>query len=293
MNALREGWFSDINEKMWPGQALSLRVEEVLFHEKSLYQDVMVLNTQSYGTVLVLDGCIQVTARDEFAYQEMCTFLPLNSHPNPEKVLVIGGGDGGVVREAVKHPKVKQVVLCEIDQMVIDVSKKYLPSMAVGLSSPKLELVIGDGFEYLKKQKDQFDVIITDSSDPENSEGSAPAAPLFQSEYFKLLSEALRDGGLTCSQGETIWFDLELIARLKNSCKEIFPVVDYGYVSIPTYIGGQIGFLLNSKNPETNFRKPVHRWTDEECEQLNLNYYTSEIHEAAFTLPRFARKRLS
>jgi len=250
-------------------------------------------SSSTYGTVLVLDGVIQATEKDEFAYQEMCTFLPLNSHPNPERVLIIGGGDGGVAREVSKHPKVKEVVMCEIDQVVIDACKKYMPSMAVGFDSPKLNLFVGDGFEYMKKHTDYFDVIITDSSDPETSEGEAPAASLFQNEYFRLLHSALREGGITCSQGETLWFDLELISKLKKNCQEIFPVVDYAYVSIPTYIGGQIGFLLNSKNSETNFRKPVTQWTDEECEKHKLEYYSTEIHEASFILPRFARKALS
>jgi len=123
-------------------------------------------NRKSYGRVLILDGVIQCTERDEFSYQEMITFLPLAAHPNPKRVLIIGGGDGGVARECVKFPTVETVVQCEIDDRVIEVSKEYLPFMASGFESPKLVLHVGDGFEFMGKHKNEFDVIITDSSDP-------------------------------------------------------------------------------------------------------------------------------
>ncbi len=187
---------------------MTLKVKEIISVEKSKYQDVLVFESANYGNVLVLDGVIQATERDEFAYllvgswcvnsryQEMITHLAMNSHPNPEKVLVIGGGDGGVLREVVKHSCVKEAILCDIDEAVIRLSKKYLPSMAVGFQHPAVKVHIGDGFEFLKNYKNSFDVIITDSSDPEG-----PAESLFQEPYFKLLSEALRDGGVITTQG--------------------------------------------------------------------------------------------
>jgi len=187
---------------------MTLKVKEIISVEKSKYQDVLVFESANYGNVLVLDGVIQATERDEFAYllvvrwfvnsryQEMITHLAMNSHPNPEKVLVIGGGDGGVLREVVKHSCVKEAILCDIDEAVIRLSKKYLPSMAVGFQHPAVKVHIGDGFEFLKNYKNSFDVIITDSSDPEG-----PAESLFQEPYFKLLSDALRDGGVITTQG--------------------------------------------------------------------------------------------
>jgi len=287
MDSLKAGWFSEISP-MWPSQCMSLEIEEVLHKEKSKFQDIAILKTKSYGTVLVLDGVIQCTERDEFSYQEMITFLPLNSHPNPEKVLIVGGGDGGVAREVVKHPSVVSVVQCEIDDRVVEVSKKYLPFMAKGFNDPKVNLFIGDGFEFIKNHPGEFDVIITDSSDP-----IGPAASLFQESYFELLRKALRPGGLVCSQGENMWFHQDIIKPLAKSCQELYPVVDYAYTCIPTYPGGQIGFILCSTNPETKFREPVHRFTDEDCERMELRYYCSDIHSAAFVLPRFARAMLS
>ncbi|XP_010848487.1 PREDICTED: spermidine synthase, partial [Bison bison bison] len=164
------------------------------------------LGSKSYGNVLVLDGVIQCTERDEFSYQEMIANLPLCSHPNPRKVLIIGGGDGGVLREVVKHSSVEAVVQCEIDEDVIQVSKKFLPSMAVGYSSSKLTLHVGDGFEFMKQNQDAFDVIITDSSDP-----MGPAESLFKESYYQLMKTALKEDGILCCQGECQWLHLDLI----------------------------------------------------------------------------------
>lgn len=181
---------------MWPGQAMILKVNQVLHHEKSKYQDVLVFESSDHGTVLVLDNVIQCTERDEFSYQEMITHLAMNSHPNPKSVLVIGGGDGGVLREVVKHETVEKAILCDIDEAVIRVSKKYLPGMSIGYQHPAVETFIGDGFKFLADRKNEFDVIITDSSDPEG-----PAETLFQKPYFELLYGALKDGGVITTQG--------------------------------------------------------------------------------------------
>uniref|UniRef100_A0A8C2DJ59 Spermidine synthase n=1 Tax=Cyprinus carpio TaxID=7962 RepID=A0A8C2DJ59_CYPCA len=204
MDNIKDGWFTETCT-LWPGQAMSLQVEEVLYHKKSKFQDVMVFKSKTYGNVLVLDGVIQCTERDEFSYQEMIANLPLCCHPCPKKVLIIGGGDGGVLREVVKHPLVESVVQCEIDEDVINVSKKYLPGMAKGFFSPKLTLHVGDGFEFMKKNQDAFDVIITDSSDP-----VGPAESLFKESYYQLMKTALCEGGILCCQGECQWLHLEL-----------------------------------------------------------------------------------
>ncbi len=181
---------------MWPGQAMILKVNQVLHHEKSKYQDVLVFESSDHGTVLVLDNVIQCSERDEFSYQEMITHLAMNSHPNPKSVLVIGGGDGGVLREVVKHESVEKAILCDIDEAVPRVSKKYLPGMSIGFQHPAVEVHIGDGFKFLADRKNEFDVIITDSSDPEG-----PAESLFQKPYFELLYGALKDGGVITTQG--------------------------------------------------------------------------------------------
>ncbi|KJZ78747.1 Spermidine synthase [Hirsutella minnesotensis 3608] len=283
---IKDEWFRE-ESNMWPGQAMSLKVQEILHHETSKYQDVLVFKSTDYGNVLVLDNVIQCTERDEFSYQEMITNLAMMSHPNPKKVLVIGGGDGGVLREVLKHDCVEEATLCDIDEAVIRVSKQFLPHMAAGLTHPKATVHIGDGFKFLDDYKNAFDVIITDSSDPEG-----PAESLFEKPYFQLLHDALREGGVISTQGsENQWLHLPLIKNLKKVCKEIFPVVEYAYTTIPTYPSGQIGFMVCSKNPNTNVKVPLRKWERKE-EAEKCRYYSSDIHSASFVLPNFARQAL-
>jgi len=286
MEKIENGWFLEKN-KQWPGQTFGLEIEEVLFNVKSKYQDVLVFKSKTYGNVLVLDGVIQCTDKDEFSYQEMISLLPLNSHPNPKRVLIIGGGDGGVAREVVKHPAVESVVQCEIDEEVINASKKYLPNMAVGFSNPKLNLHIGDGFEFMKNHTSEFDVIIADTSDPDG-----PAESLFTDEFYKLMKSALKPDGLLCTQGECMWIHLGLIKDMMKFCDELFPVCNYGSTLIPSYPCGQIGFMLCSKNPDTNFTEPLRVFTEEEKTKMKLRFYDEDVHRMAFMLPRFVKKEL-
>ncbi|KAK3932872.1 Spermidine synthase [Frankliniella fusca] len=287
MDLLKQGWFSELND-LWPGMSLSLEVQEVLHKEKSQFQDIMVLQTKSHGKALILDGIIQCTESDEFAYQEMISFLPLCCHPSPKRVLIVGGGDGGVAREVAKHPDVEKIDQVEIDERVIEVSKKYLPSMAVGFSHPKLSLHVEDGFKFMQQHEQAFDVVITDSSDP-----VGPAVSLFQESYFSLMKRALKPGGIVCSQGGTTWANPEHVAQTLSHCKATFPAAAYGFASVPTYPTGQIGFVIGSLNEETNFKEPVRIFSEEELESMQMRYYNADIHRAAFILPRFAQKILS
>lgn len=284
---IKDGWFHEISDTMWPGQAMALKVNKILHVEKSKYQDVLVFESANYGNVLVLDNVIQATERDEFSYQEMIAHLALASHPNPKKVLVIGGGDGGVLREVIKHECVEEATLCDIDEAVIRVSKQFLPEMSASYSHPKVKTFIGDGFKFLDDFKNTFDVIITDSSDPEG-----PAESLFQKPYFQLLKEALTEKGVITTQAENIWLHLPIIKDLKKACNEVFPVAEYAYTTIPTYPSGQIGFMVCSKDLSANVKKPL-RTFDAESEKKLFKYYNKEIHEASFVLPTWARDALS
>ena len=245
----------------------------------------------------------------------MITHLAMNSHPDPKKVLVIGGGDGGVLREVFKHPTVESAILCDIDEAVIRLSTKYLPAMSIGFRHPNASVYIGDGFEFLRNSEDEFDVIITDSSDPKG-----PAKTLFEKPYFELLKGALSEGGIIITQGywhissstissfqscnyfwnrvltrwslaENQWLHLPLITHIRKSCLDIFPRVEYGYTTIPTYPSGQIGFLVCCKDKDRNLKEPLRYWSEEEEEKL-CKYYNKAIHSAAFVLPAFAGKAL-
>ena len=213
----------------------------------------------------------------------MIAHLPLASHPNPKRVLVIGGGDGGVLREVLKHPSVEKAVLCDIDEAVPRVSKLYLPNMYAGFDDPRVTLHIGDGFEFLKREETRgaYDVIITDSSDPEG-----PAAALFEKPYFQLLRDALAPGGTISTQGECMWIHLPLIAGILESTRTIFPNVEYAYTTIPSYPSGQIGFVVASLDGKRDLRTPLRT-------PANCRYWSPEIHRSAFVLPEFARKAIS
>lgn len=294
VGVLMKGWFSEVNAQ-WPGQAMSLEVEEVLFDQKSEYQHVLVFKSKTWGNVLVLDGVIQLTERDEMAYQEMIAHLPLYSHPNPERVLVIGGGDGGVIREIVKHDSVKHITICEIDRMVIDAGKKFFPSVAAAWDDSRVTLYEGDGAVFMKKEENisNWDVIITDSSDP-----VGPAQSLFETPFYQAMYAALKAGGKICTQAESIWINLDLIEKLVRDSLAIFANAEYATTQIPTYPAGQIGFLLCSKAPSTGAKRgkkiscatPARYPSRHDVDKYR--FYTKDLHEAAFVLPAFVQRVL-
>jgi spermidine synthase len=235
--------------------------------------------------VLVLDGVIQLTERDEFAYQEMIVHVPIFAHPNPQSVLIVGAGDGGVLREIVKHKGIKKIVQCEIDQRVVEVSKKFFgTSMATAFNDPRVDLRFMDAAEYMKAHSNEFDVIIVDSSDP-----VGPAETLYTSEFYANMHRALRSHGIVCTQGECMWLHLDLIERVLKDAKALYSSVDYAYSCVPTYPCGQIGFIIASKG-NASLRRAKRSIPADMVPKLR--YYTEEIHKASFTLPKFAEDKL-
>eukprot|EP01018_Ginkgo_biloba_P000468 Gb_30418 [translate_table: standard] len=301
------GWFSEVNHMwpeaptnlhyfnnpMWHGEAHSLKVEKILFQGKSDYQDIMVFQSSTYGKVLVLDGVIQLTERDECAYQEMIAHLPLCSIPSPKKVLVVGGGDGGVLREVSRHSSVEQIDICEIDKMVIDVSKQFFPDLAVGYEDPRVRLHVGDGAAFLRETAEgTYDAIIVDSSDP-----VGPAQELFEKPFFETVARALRPGGVVCSQAESMWLHMHIIQDIVSACRQTFKgSVNYAWTTVPTYPSGVIGFMIcSTEGPPVDVKKPVNPIEKQEASIESrgpLKFYNSEMHKAAFCLPAFLRKAL-
>lgn len=279
-------WFKE-KSHTFPGQYLALEVQSVLFHEKSKYQDVLIFQSKTYGRVMSLDGIINSTERDEHSYQEMISFLPLNSHRNPKKVLIVGGGDGGVARECAKHPKVEDITMVEIDHMVVESSKKYLPHLACGMSHPKVTVLVQDGLEYLRNNTDKYDVIIADLSDPDG-----PAEELFTQTFYKEMCNNLNPGGILCAQGESIWLDLDMISKMLTFCREIFPSVSYATSSVPTYTSGSIGYIMCSMEKGKDFQEPLHVFDEHEKDEMQLKYYDEDLHRSAFAQPRFVKKKL-
>ncbi|KAJ1690918.1 hypothetical protein LUZ63_015073 [Rhynchospora breviuscula] len=298
------GWFSQshgkagkvqyYNNPMWPGEAHSLKVEKVLYQGKSPYQEVLVFESATYGKVLVLDGIVQLTDKDECAYQEMIAHLPLCSIPSPKTVLVIGGGDGGVLREIARHKSVEVIEICEIDKLVIDVCKEFFPDLSIGFDDPRVRLHVGDAVEYLRNAPEgKYDAIIVDSSDP-----IGPAQELVEKPFFDMIARALRPGGVLCNQAESMWLHTHLIQDMLSICRESFKgSVRYAWTSVPTYPSGVIGFLLCSKDglpvDFTNPINPIEKLEGATSAGREIKFYNSEMHKAAFALPTFAKRELA
>lgn len=280
---IKAGWFFETCP-MWPGMGFSLQIEQVLYSKRSQFQQIDIYQTRNHGKMLVLDGIIQLTEFDEFAYQEMLAHVPLFAHPHPENVLVIGGGDGGILREVCRHGCVTDIDFCEIDEDVIKVSKQFLPSLACGFDDPRIKIHIGDGCAFVLGKKNQYDVIIVDSSDP-----IGPGDVLFKKPFYEGLRAALKPDGIVACQGESIFLHKKWVIHLAKITKELFIKQGYSCIMIPTYPGGNIGICLGSLGPELT--KPARHISDQIQEQLK--YYSPDIHEASFILPRFAKKMLS
>ena len=236
------------------------------------------------GLALFLDGCCQVTGFDPAAYHEMLAHVPLLTHPKPERVLIIGGGDGGTLSEVVKHREVELAEMCEIDVEVVEAAKEFFPELAKGFAHPKARLHIGDGFEFVARKENGYDVILVDSSDPEG-----PAARLFGRKFYQSLRRALRPGGILAAQAESFHFYLPLLKHIFSFSRPMFPVCRYYQTLVPSYTGGHIGFSFLSLGPDP--QAPV------EPARLNalgrLDYYTPQIHRAAFALPAKIERALA
>ncbi len=255
--------------------------------------------------MLALDGVIQLSERDEFAYQEMIVHLPMFAHANPERVLIVGGGDGGVLREVLRHRGVQRAVMCEIDQKVCEVGKRFFGATlsvefadpasadpAKRTRDPRALLHYEDASAYMALHKGEFDVIIVDSSDP-----VGPAAMLYSSKFYSDMHAALRPGGIVCTQGECQFLHDELIAKVMKDARALYPVVDYAYSTVPTYPSGQIGFIIAQKAggaagaAASDVRVPKRAVPADMA--AKLRYYSSAIHGAAFVLPAFMAAKLA
>jgi spermidine synthase len=279
---VKDGWFFEICP-MTPGMGMALEIEKVLYNEKSDFQHIEVFQTKKHGKMLALDGIIQLTEFDEFVYQEMLAHIPLFAHPLPESVLVIGGGDGGILREVGRHACVKTIDFCEIDEMVITVSKQFLPDLACGFDDPRVNINIGDGAAFVREKTGRYDVIIVDSSDP-----IGPGEMLFQKPFYESLKNALKPGGIIATQGESIFLHKECVINLAKITRDLFKQQAYACFIVPTYPGGNIGICLGSLGPELT--QPGREISAKL--QSQLKYYTPRVHEAAFVLPHFARVML-
>ncbi len=253
-------------------------VSKILFHKKSKFQDIMVFENPFFGKVLVLDGVVQITERDEFFYHEMLVHVVMNAHPNPQKVVVIGGGDGGTVREVLKHKSVEKVFFIEIDEEVISVAKKFFPAVACGVKDRRVEVKCMDGAEFVRGRRSDIDVVIVDSTDIVGF-----AKSLFTKNFFRSINNCLTGDGMFVTLSESLHFHKDMVADVQKAMGSAFPVVDLYTAPIATYAGNWWSFSVGSKKLDP--RELRRR------DKIKTKYYSSEIHKSAF-LPKDMYARL-
>lgn len=267
------------------GFGIAIKIKEVLFSEQSPFQKVEILDSDSaLGKILTLDDLMMTTEGDEHFYHEMISHIPMMNHKNPKSVLVIGGGDGGTVREVLKHDTVEKVVLCEIDGMVIDVCKKHLPTIAGELDNPKVEILVEDAIEYIKNKENEFDIVLIDSTDP-----MGPGEGLFTEEFYTNVKKSLKKGGIVAAQSESPVVNKEEIKKMYTLLKKVFPITSTFTSPIPTYPGGYWAWAFCSEEVE-----PLSYIDEKRCEEITkiCKIYNKEYHMARFALPNFLKNLL-
>lgn len=267
------------------GFGIAIKVKEVLFSDQSPFQKVEILDSDSaLGKILTLDDLMMTTEGDEYFYHEMISHIPMMNHKCPKSVLVIGGGDGGTVREVLKHDTVERVVLCEIDGMVIDACKKYLPTIAGKLDDSRVEILIEDAIEYIKNRENEFDIVLIDSTDP-----MGPGEGLFTEEFYTNVKKSLKKGGIVAAQSESPVVNKEEIKKMYNLLKKVFPITSTFTSPIPTYPGGYWAWAFCSEEVE-----PLSYIDERRCEEITKTskIYNKEYHLARFALPNFLKELL-
>ncbi len=277
-------WFKN---RYSPHTVLNIKIKKTLFKGESDYQKIEILESHDFGRMLVLDGIVNVSEKDEFIYHEMMVHVPLFTHPNPKTVLVIGGGDGGVVRELSKHSQIKRIDLVEIDSMVVEKCKRFLPGVSVGFKEPRLNLYYDNGSNFLINKENIYDIIIVDSPDPIGA-----GISLFQKNFYNHCLRALKEDGLLTAQSETPTFQKEfkIMKSMHKKLNSIFPIVKIFTACVPSYSPGIWCFSFCSKKYD-----PLLDFQSKRYEKLKLenHYYNADIHRASLALPNFISNELS
>lgn len=278
-----ELWFGDHHT---PDVKLSLRVNQQLYSGDSDYQRIDVFDTPEFGRVLALDGNIMLTERDEFIYDEMITHVPMAVHPGITDVLVIGAGDGGVVRELTRYSRIRRIDLVEMDQQVLEVCRRYLPGNACRLDDQRVHIFFENGLKFIRKCENQYDLIIVDSSDP-----FGPSESLFTREFYGNCYKALRPDGIMVNQQGSPFYaeDAEAMKRSHMRIATTFPISRVYQAHIPTYAAGYwlFGFASKKYHPVSDL--DAARW---QGLGLRTRYYTPNLHVGAFALPAFLEEML-
>ena len=278
-----EFWFSELHT---PDVKFSLRVNKLLYSEESEYQRIDVFDTPEFGRVLALDGNVMLTERDEFIYDEMMTHVPMAVHPNIRKVLIIGAGDGGVVRELTRFEQVERIDLVEMDEMVVEACRRYLPGNACRLDDERVHIYYENGLKFIRKKEDEYDLIIVDSTDP-----FGPSEGLFTREFYGNCYNALKEDGIMVNQQGSPFYaeDASAMQRSHKRIASTFPISRVYQAHIPTFAAGYWLFGFASKKYHPIDDLDAAAW---KALNMRTRYYTTKLHVGAFYLPAFLEQML-
>jgi len=275
-------------ERLHPDYAQSLRVDEMLYDSKTDHQRLKVFQNGTFGRVLTLDDVVQTTEGDNFIYHEMLTHVPILAHGSARRVLIIGGGDGGMAREVLRHDSVAHVTMVEIDAGVVDFSREYLPMLSAGaFDDPRLDLVIADGAEFIRETAGGYDVIIVDSTDP-----IGPGEVLFTDTFYGHAKRALTADGILVTQNGVPFLQGSELTNTMGAFRALFSDATCYLATIPTYAGGPMAFGWGTDGPARDTPPDVLQGRFD-ASGIATGYYTPEVHKAAFALPGYVRRLIS
>jgi spermidine synthase len=278
-----ELWYTELHTD---NCGIKIKVNRGIYSEKSKFQEIDFFESDEFGTFFTLDGLMMVNEKDEFIYHDMIVHVPMAVNPNIKKVLVIGGGDGGTVRELTRYSSIEQIDMVEIDEMVVRACQKYLPITASKLTDERVNLFFEDGIKFIEGKDDQYDLILVDSTDP-----IGPGEGLFSNEFYTNCYNALKEDGILINQHESPYFEkfANEMKRAHNKITNIFPISKVYQFHMPTYPSGHWLFGFASKKYH-----PVNDIKDDEWNSLGLKtkYYNTDLHRGCFALPNYVKELL-
>lgn len=281
----KEMWHETLHASF--GQYFS--IDQVLFHEKTAHQDLIIFENAALGRVMALDGVVQTTERDEFIYHEMLTHVPLLAHGAAKRVLIVGGGDGGILREVCRHPEVEHITMVEIDAGVVSFCRQYLPNHSAGAyDDPRLTLVIADGVDFVSQNRDTFDVIISDCTDP-----IGPGESLFSSAFYDGCARSLNPGGLLVAQNGVCFLQQDEAINSHRLLNRSFSDVTFYQAAIPTYYGGIMTFAWASNDPALRQVAQDTLAARYHASGIACRYYNPAVHIGSFSLPQYLLNALA
>jgi spermidine synthase len=270
-------------ETLYDAYGQQFSIDRVYFELQTEHQYLLIFHNARFGRVMALDGIVQTTELDEFIYHEMLTHVPVFAHGHARRVLIIGGGDGGMLREVLRHKDVEHVTMVEIDGAIVDLCREHLPNHHQGaFDDPRAHIVIQDGIEFVKKSTETFDVIITDSTDP-----IGPGEVLFKENYYTACRRRLTPGGLLVTQNGVPFTQLDELTTTARNLSKVFKDWSFYSAAVPTYVGGIMTFAWATDDPELR-RVPLKTLQERfNAAGITTRYYNPEIHQAAFALPEY------